>query len=65
MAVTGQAGSQAPQSMQTSGSMKSCFASSNPSSSLVGWMQSTGQTSTQAVSLVPMQGSAIQYDIVR
>src|SRR5690606_14891513 len=29
------------------------------SSDLLGWMQSTGQTSTQAVSFVPMQGSAI------
>jgi hypothetical protein len=26
-------------------------------------MQSTGQTSTQAVSFVPMQGSAITYAI--
>ena len=26
---------------------------------LLGWMQSTGQASTQAVSFVPMQGSAI------
>ena len=30
-------------------------------SSLRGWMQSTGQTSTQAVSLVLIQGSAIIY----
>src|ERR1035441_86619 len=29
----------------------------------MGWMQSTGQASTQAVSLVPMQGSAITYAI--
>jgi hypothetical protein len=28
---------------------------------LSGWMQSTGQTATQAVSLVPMQGSAIMW----
>jgi len=27
----------------------------------VGWMQSTGQTSTQEMSLVPMQGSLITY----
>jgi hypothetical protein len=27
----------------------------------VGWMQSTGQTSTQELSLVPMQGSAMTY----
>jgi len=32
-------------------------------SSLRGWMQSTGQTSTQAVSLVPTQGSQMIYAI--
>jgi hypothetical protein len=35
----------------------------NAGSSFLGWMQSTGQTSTQAVSLVPMQGSQMIYAI--
>ena len=34
-----------------------------PSSSFLGWMQSTGQASTQALSLVPIQGSAMTYAI--
>jgi hypothetical protein len=34
-----------------------------PASSFLGWMQSTGQASTQAVSLVPIQGSAMTYAI--
>src|SRR5712664_1091298 len=59
MAVTGQTGTQAPQSMHSVGLMYSCFSFSNCGSSLRGWMQSTGQTSTHAESLVPMQGSAI------
>src|SRR3954465_4201778 len=59
IACTGHAGSHAPQSMQTSGSMYSMVSSANPASSLRGWMQSTGQTSTQAVSFVPTHGSAI------
>src|SRR6266849_5999007 len=59
MAVTGQTGTQAPQSMHSVGLMKSCFSLSNWGSSLRGWMQSTGQTSTQAVSFVPIHGSAI------
>ena len=33
----------------------------NSGSSLRGWMQSTGHTSTQAVSFVPMQGSVMMY----
>src|SRR6266571_1374422 len=37
--------------------------SSKVGSSFRGWMQSTGQTSTHAVSLVPIQGSAITYAI--
>src|SRR5580692_5951784 len=63
MAVTGQTGTHAPQSMHSAGLMKSCFTPSYSGSSLRGWMQSTGQTSTQAVSFVPMQGSAITYAI--
>src|SRR5580693_5796687 len=63
MAVTGQTGTHAPQSMHSAGLMKSCFTDSCSGSSLRGWMQSTGQTSTQAVSFVPMQGSAITYAI--
>src|SRR5258708_17146724 len=63
MACTGQAGSHAPQSMQTSGSMYSIVSSANPASSLRGWMQSTGQTSTHAVSFVFTHGSAITYVI--
>src|SRR5271154_5153294 len=63
MAVTGQTGTQAPQSMHSAGLMKSCFTPSYSGSSLRGWMQSTGQTSTHAVSFVPMQGSAITYAI--
>src|ERR671935_2005842 len=59
MADTGHAGTQAPQSMHSSGWMKSIGDCSNSASSLRGWMQSTGQTSTQAVSLVPMQGSVM------
>src|SRR5450631_4915600 len=65
MAETGQAGTQAPQSMHSTGSMNNCSDSAKPASSFLGWMQSTGQASTQAVSLVPIQGSAITYAIVR
>jgi hypothetical protein len=61
IACTGHSSTQRPQSMQVSGSMKSCFAPSNVPSPLAGWMQSTGQTSTQEVSLVPMQGSAMTW----
>src|SRR5579862_9285142 len=63
MAVTGQTGTHAPQSMHSTGLMYSCGSASNAGSSFRGWMQSTGQTSTQAVSLVPTQGSAITYAI--
>src|ERR1700689_4655815 len=45
--------------MHSSGSMYSISAASYPGSSGVGWMQSTGQTSTQELSFVPMHGSAI------
>ena len=63
MAATGHAGTQAPQSMHSSGWMYSIGACSNSGSSLRGWMQSTGQTSTQAVSFVPMQGSVMMKAI--
>ena len=52
------------------GSMNSWSTCSNPGRpssywvSFFGWMQSTGQASTQAVSLVPIQGSAIMYATV-
>ena len=46
MADTGQAGSHSEQSMHSPGSMTSICATS--------WMQSTGQTSTQERSVVPM-----------
>src|SRR6476469_4172499 len=45
--------------MHSSGWMYSIVTDSNSGSSLRGWMQSTGQTSTQAESFVPMQGSVI------
>src|SRR5438132_9644323 len=61
MADTGHAGTHAPQSMHSSGWMKSIGDCSNSGSSFLGWMQSTGQTSTHAVSLVPMHGSAMMY----
>src|SRR5438552_5398296 len=38
-------------------------AAANAGSSFRGWMQSTGQTSTHAVSFVPTQGSQIIYAI--
>src|SRR6187399_560971 len=63
IALTGHSSTHRPQSMQVSGSMKSWVAVSNSGSFLVGWMQSTGQTSTHDVSLVPMQGSAIMWGI--
>jgi hypothetical protein len=53
MALTGQTGSQAAQSMQVSELMKYWR------SSLVVWMQSTGQTSTQVASFASMQGSVM------
>src|SRR3954470_3841477 len=53
IASTGHSGSQAPQSMHSSGSMTRM----RPAS----WMQSTGQTSTQERSLMSMQGSAMMY----
>src|SRR5260370_33973397 len=53
IASTGHAGAQAPQSMHSSGSItRMRFAS---------WMQSTGQTSTQDLSLMSIQGSAMMY----
>src|SRR5258705_701742 len=53
MASTGHSGSHAPQSMHSSGSItRMRFAS---------WMQSTGQTSTQDLSLMSMHGSAMMY----
>src|SRR5881275_1572817 len=53
IASTGHPGSQAPQSMHSSGSMTRIRSAS--------WMQSTGQTSTQERSLMSMQGSAMMY----
>src|SRR6476661_1787658 len=53
IASTGHSGSQAPQSMHSSGSMTRI----RPAS----WMQSTGQTSTQERSLMSIQGSAMMY----
>src|SRR5260370_15376401 len=53
IASTGHSGSHAPQSMHSSGSItRMRFAS---------WMQSTGQTSTQDLSLMSIQGSAMMY----
>src|SRR3954470_15289120 len=53
IASTGHSGSQAPQSMHSSGSITSMCSTS--------WMQSTGQTSTQERSFVSMQGSVMMY----
>jgi len=47
--------------MHSSGWMYSISAVSNVGSSLRGWMQSTGHTSTQAASLVPTHGSQMIY----
>src|SRR6185295_176897 len=44
--------------------MNSMSDDSNPASSFRGCMQSTGQTSTQAVSLVPTHGSQMIYAIL-
>src|SRR6478672_4794972 len=63
MADTGQTGTHAPQSIHSTGSMNNMSAPSNCGSSFLGWIQSTGHASTQAASLVPMQGSAITYAI--
>src|SRR5206468_9769084 len=49
----GHSGSQAPQSMHSSGSMTRIRSAS--------WMQSTGQTSTHDLSLMSMQGSEMMY----
>src|ERR1700686_375961 len=59
IAVTGHTGTQAPQSMHSTGLMYSIVSFWEGGSSLRGWMQSTGHTSTHAESLVLMQGSAI------
>src|SRR3954465_1419034 len=53
IASTGHSGSQAPQSMHSSGSMTRILPAS--------WMQSTGQTSTQDLSLMSMHGSEMMY----
>src|SRR5881409_1831884 len=53
IASTGHSGSQAPQSMHSSGSMTRIRSAS--------WMQSTGQTSTHDLSLMSMHGSAMMY----
>src|ERR1017187_10854345 len=59
IADTGHTGTQAPQSMHSTGSIYSISSAANFSLSFLGWMQSTGQASTQAVSLVLIHGSAI------
>src|SRR5260370_29695254 len=57
--------------MHSTGSMRSWSTGSNPGRpssycvSFFGWMQSTGQASTHAVSLVPIQGSAMMYATVQ
>src|SRR5258706_2791836 len=61
IADTGHTGTDAPQSMHSTGSMYSIVSGSNFSESFLGWMQSTGHASMHAASLVPMQGSAITY----
>src|SRR5438105_14785205 len=53
IASTGHSGSQAPQSMHSSRAITRMRSAS--------WMQSTGQTSTQDLSLMSMQGSAMMY----
>src|SRR4051812_40639868 len=63
MADTGHTGTQAPQSIHSTGSMYSISTVPCLSESFFGWMQSTGHASTHAESLVPMQGSAITYAI--
>src|SRR4026209_356517 len=63
MAVTGQAGSHAPQSMHSAGLMYSIVAASKSASSFLGWMQSTGHASTHAVSFVFTHGSQMMYAI--
>src|SRR5690606_21291255 len=55
IAETGQASTQSVQSMQSAGLMYNCGSLSPP------WMQSTGQTSTQALSLTSMQGCAMTW----
>jgi len=47
--------------MHSSGWMYSISVASNPGSSLRGWIQSTGHTSTHAASLVPIHGSQMMY----
>jgi len=51
IADTGQTGTQAPQSIHSTGSMYSISSVAYFSLSFLGWMQSTGQASTQAVFL--------------
>src|SRR5215831_2131614 len=57
--------------MHSTGSIKSWSTATNPGRpssycvSFFGWMQSTGQASTHAVSLVPIQGSAIMNATVQ
>src|SRR5438046_8401350 len=58
IAVTGHTGTHAPQSIHSVGLIYSCVTPSCSGSSLRGWIQSTGHTSTQAVSFVPIHGSA-------
>src|ERR1019366_5347702 len=60
--LVGHTGTQAPQSMQPSGSTYNWVAASNPSSSFLGCMQSVGQASTQSSSLV--QVSVMMYAMI-
>src|SRR5579863_1650355 len=62
MELVGHTGTQAPQSMQPSGSTYSWVAASKPSSSFLGWMQSVGQASTQSSSFV--QVSVMTYAMI-
>src|ERR1700687_3184703 len=60
--LVGHTGTQAPQSMQPSGSTYNWVAASKGSSSFLGWMQSVGQASTQSSSLV--QVSVMMYAMI-
>src|SRR6185312_11304214 len=64
IAETGHTGTQAPQSIHSTGSIYSCVTGAKSSSFLRGWMQSTGHASTHAVSFTLIQGSAMTYAMV-
>lgn len=63
IAPTGQAGSQAPQSIQSSGFMNSWSTFAKSASSGLGCIQSTGHTWTQEVSFTPIHASVITLGI--